>query len=136
MLGSGKAPKKIKFYLFSEHERKAQEKASHQLKTEVIEGIAIITISRPEALNALNTRFFNEMDDYISNAKNDSSLKAIIITGEGKAFVAGADIAEMVGATQLCHVVGCHSLDHTYGAAQDDRQRQHRGVYAVFRRGK
>jgi enoyl-CoA hydratase len=70
------------------------------LKTEVTDGIAIVTISRPEALNALNTRFFNEMDDYISNAKNDSSLKAIIITGEGKAFVAGADIAEMVNKSQ------------------------------------
>ena len=69
------------------------------LKTEVIEGIAVVTISRPEALNALNTRFFNEMDDYVNNLKNDPSIKALVITGEGKAFVAGADIAEMVDKT-------------------------------------
>ncbi|PLW98254.1 MAG: hypothetical protein C0591_04890 [Marinilabiliales bacterium] len=70
------------------------------LKTEVIEGIAVVTISRPEALNALNTRFFNEMDDFVSSVKNNTSVKAIIITGDGKAFVAGADIAEMVDKTQ------------------------------------
>lgn len=70
------------------------------LKTEVIEGIAVVTISRPEALNALNTRFFNEMDDFVSSVKNNTSVKAIIITGNGKAFVAGADIAEMVDKTQ------------------------------------
>ncbi len=69
------------------------------LKTEVIDGISVVTINRPEALNALNTRFFNEMDDYIASIKNDPSVKALIITGEGKAFVAGADIAEMVDKT-------------------------------------
>lgn len=70
------------------------------LKIEVTEGISVVTISRLEALNALNTRFFNEMDDYIAGVKKDTSVKAIIITGEGKAFVAGADIAEMVDKTE------------------------------------
>ena len=69
------------------------------LKTEVIDGVAVVTINRPEALNALNTRFFNEMDDYVNKIKNDPSIKALVITGEGKAFVAGADIAEMVDKT-------------------------------------
>ncbi len=69
------------------------------LKTKVTDGIAVVTISRPEALNALNTRFFNEMDDYIAKVRSDTSIKALIITGEGKAFVAGADIAEMVDKT-------------------------------------
>ena len=66
------------------------------LKPDVTDGIAVVTISRPKALNALNTRFFQEMDDYIASVKNDSSIKVLVITGEGKAFVAGADIAEMV----------------------------------------
>ncbi|MFH2142775.1 MAG: enoyl-CoA hydratase-related protein [Bacteroidota bacterium] len=66
------------------------------LKFEQQEDIGIITISRPEALNALNTRFFIEMDDVVANIRNNSEIKVMIITGEGKAFVAGADIAEMV----------------------------------------
>ena len=66
------------------------------LKTEVNDGIAVVTISRPEALNALNTRFFNEMDDLVKNMNERSDVRVMVITGEGKAFVAGADIAEMV----------------------------------------
>ncbi len=66
------------------------------LKLEIQNGIAIVTISRPQALNALNTRFFLEMDDMVANIKNNPDVKVMIITGEGKAFVAGADIAEMV----------------------------------------
>ncbi len=66
------------------------------LKTEVADGIAIVTISRPKAMNALNTMFFIEMDALMEELSKNKSVKAIIITGEGKAFVAGADIAEMV----------------------------------------
>ena len=66
------------------------------LKTEIIEGIALVTISRPEAMNALNTRFFNEMDQLVAEISENKEVKAMVITGEGKAFVAGADIAEMV----------------------------------------
>jgi len=63
----------------------------------VIEGQTItVTISRPQALNALNSTFFDEMDQCITEISGKSGLRAMIITGEGKAFVAGADIAEMV----------------------------------------
>ncbi|MCF6171523.1 MAG: enoyl-CoA hydratase-related protein [Bacteroidales bacterium] len=66
------------------------------LKTEVNDGIAVVTISRPKAMNALNTRFFNEMDQLVEEISNNKEVKVMVITGEGKAFVAGADIAEMV----------------------------------------
>jgi enoyl-CoA hydratase len=70
------------------------------LKIEKKEGIATVTINRPEALNALNTLFFNEMDRAVSELSNDPELRVMIITGTGKAFVAGADIAEMVDKNQ------------------------------------
>ena len=66
------------------------------LKAEINDGIAIVTISRPKAMNALNTRFFNEMDAMVADISTNKKVKAMIITGDGKAFVAGADIAEMV----------------------------------------
>lgn len=66
------------------------------LKPEIKDGIAIVTISRPQAMNALNSRFFIEMDDLISSLSNRNDVKVLVITGDGKAFVAGADIAEMV----------------------------------------
>jgi enoyl-CoA hydratase len=70
------------------------------LKIAVADGIATATISRPQALNALNTRFFQEMDDFIAALAARDDVRVLIVTGEGKAFVAGADIAEMSGKTQ------------------------------------
>jgi enoyl-CoA hydratase len=69
------------------------------LKLEITDGIAIVTISRPKAMNALNTRFFNEMDAMVAEVSENKEVKAMVITGDGKAFVAGADIAEMVDKT-------------------------------------
>ncbi len=58
--------------------------------------VILCTISRPEALNALNSRFFEEFNLMLDDLeKTDSTGKVLVITGEGKAFVAGADIAEM-----------------------------------------
>jgi len=60
------------------------------------EGIALITINRPKALNALNTETLNELQAAVTDAEGDDAVKVIIITGAGeKAFVAGADIAQM-----------------------------------------
>jgi enoyl-CoA hydratase len=70
------------------------------LKIAVADGVATATISRPQALNALNTRFFQEMDDFVASLAARDDVRVLIVTGEGKAFVAGADIAEMSGKTQ------------------------------------
>ena len=66
------------------------------LEIRISESIALVTIHRPEALNALNTRFFQEMDQAIAEVSANPEVKVMVITGSGKAFVAGADIAEMV----------------------------------------
>jgi enoyl-CoA hydratase len=65
------------------------------LKIQIADCIALVTISRPSALNALNTQFFNELNHFIDDIASREDVKVMIITGEGKAFVAGADIAEM-----------------------------------------
>ncbi|MGO1477897.1 short-chain-enoyl-CoA hydratase [Senegalia sp. (in: firmicutes)] len=59
------------------------------------ESIAIIKINRPKALNALNTETLIEIDKAIEDLKNDNDVNVIILSGEGKSFVAGADIVEM-----------------------------------------
>lgn len=66
------------------------------IKLQVSEGVAVATISRPQALNALNTRFFQEMDEVLADVGRRGEVKVLVLTGEGKAFVAGADLAEMV----------------------------------------
>jgi enoyl-CoA hydratase len=60
------------------------------------DGIGIITINRPQALNALNADTMAELDALVDAIAKDPSVKVVIITGAGdKAFVAGADIAYM-----------------------------------------
>ncbi|WP_055667045.1 short-chain-enoyl-CoA hydratase [Desnuesiella massiliensis] len=70
-----------------------------ELKNVILEKenkVAIVTINRPKALNALNSETLKELDILIENLENDDEVYAVIITGAGdKAFVAGADITEM-----------------------------------------
>lgn len=58
--------------------------------------IAVATINRPQALNALNSDVLTDLDELVNVVSADSDIRALVITGSGaKAFVAGADIAEM-----------------------------------------
>jgi enoyl-CoA hydratase/carnithine racemase len=64
-------------------------------------GVAIITLNRPERLNALNVQTLREVDRCFERAANDSSVRAIVITGAGRGFSAGADVKEWsAGETQ------------------------------------
>jgi len=57
--------------------------------------IAYITINRPKAMNALNSKVIEELGQAVEILEGDKSIRVCIITGEGRAFVAGADIAQM-----------------------------------------
>lgn len=59
------------------------------------DNIAILSFNRPKVLNALDSEVLCELDKAIDNIKNDDDIYVLIITGKGKAFVAGADISEM-----------------------------------------
>jgi len=65
------------------------------LKLNVSNDIAVLIISRPEAMNALNSRVFSEFNEILDGIENRDDIRAMVITGDGKAFVAGADISEM-----------------------------------------
>ena len=65
------------------------------IKTDQVDRVAIITLNRPEVLNALNVGLTRELDRAINDIEDDEGLGAIIITGSGeRAFSAGADIHE------------------------------------------
>jgi enoyl-CoA hydratase len=60
------------------------------------DGLAIITINRPDKLNALNAETIRALDAVVREVRDDEAIRAVILTGSGeKAFVAGADIAEL-----------------------------------------
>ena len=64
--------------------------------------IAYVTINRPKVMNALNQAVFSELREVFEDARDDSTIRGIILTGSGdKAFAAGADIAEMAKSTAI-----------------------------------
>ena len=70
------------------------------IKYEVKENIGFVTINRPEALNALNKTVLEELFDVFNKIDDDDAVRAVILTGEGRSFVAGADIGEMSSLTK------------------------------------
>lgn len=69
--------------------------ALENILTEIKNDVLVITINRPDKLNALNKQTIEELHDTLVDAENDKNIRALVITGSGqKAFVAGADIAE------------------------------------------
>lgn len=62
---------------------------------EIKEKVGMVKMNRPNVLNALNIETLQELSEAISHLSESDDIRVIIVTGEGKAFVAGADIAEM-----------------------------------------
>ena len=70
----------------------------NNLLMDVENEVAVITINRPKALNALNKETLEELDQCLGDIEKRKDIKVVILTGSGeKSFVAGADISEMVG---------------------------------------
>lgn len=65
------------------------------------EFVALIRLNRPKELNALNLKLMGELRDALKALDNDDSVRAIVITGNERAFAAGADIKEMAGRTSI-----------------------------------
>jgi len=66
------------------------------------DGIAVITVNRPDKRNALNAQVIVELDAALTELDADASVRGLIVTGSGeKAFVAGADISELAKATPI-----------------------------------
>jgi enoyl-CoA hydratase len=75
------------------------------IKVETCGPVGLITLNRPEALNALNSQLVKDLNQALSTFSHDDAIGCMIITGSEKAFAAGADIREMQG----------HNFPQTYG---------------------
>lgn len=71
------------------------ETREETLKTTLISGILQLTLNRQDALNALNAELLNQLHDALKQAKKNPAVRALLITGAGKAFCAGADIKQL-----------------------------------------
>ncbi len=72
--------------------------AYEYILSERLDGVALITLNRPDKLNALSFPLMEELEGALTGYENDDDIKAVILTGAGdRAFSAGADIHEMAG---------------------------------------
>jgi len=71
------------------------------IKYDVRGAVALITLNRPQALNALNTQLMQELGAALDVAERDAAIRCMVITGSEKAFAAGADIKEMQPKTYM-----------------------------------
>jgi enoyl-CoA hydratase len=69
------------------------------LLVDIQERVALITLNRPQALNALNGQLINELNQALGQLEADPQIGCIVLTGSAKAFAAGADIKEMAELT-------------------------------------
>ena len=69
--------------------------SDQKVKLHIEEGVAVLTINRPEKRNALNARVRTELFETVRSVRQMDDVRAMVITGAGDAFVAGADIAAM-----------------------------------------
>ena len=61
------------------------------------DGIATITLNRPDKLNALTFNVYAQLRDLMESLREDDEVKVVIITGEGKGFCSGGDVDEIIG---------------------------------------
>lgn len=60
-------------------------------------GVATITLSRPERLNALTFEVYRELTDTFAALRNETDVRAVVITGAGRAFCSGGDVHDIIG---------------------------------------
>jgi enoyl-CoA hydratase/carnithine racemase len=87
------------------------------LQYSVEDGIATITLSRPEKLNAFNTQMMKDMIAAFDETDGDDAVRAVIVTGAGRAFCAGADLS-----------AGAETFNYDARSAADREARMREGV--------
>ncbi len=118
-------------------EREKSEMGYENILYEKKDGIAYITFNRPKVLNALNNKTIEELRQALVDARDDSSVRVLILTGAGeKAFVAGADISELAQRTPVDgkeFSISGQSVAHTRTAGSETRH--HPGIWRIAAAG-
>src|SRR5258706_2516785 len=104
------------------HARKAQEETMpaptfETLLYAVEDGIATVTLNRPEKLNAFNTQMMRDMIAMFDETDRDDAVRCVIVTGSGRAFCAGADLS-----------AGAQTFDYDARRGEERAARQQDGV--------
>ena len=89
------------------------------LLVEIDRGVALVTLNRPEQLNAFNRQMTTELYDALSAFDADESVRVVVVTGAGRAFCAGAELgAGMVDGGDAADTASTADAARTHGAAE------------------
>jgi 2-(1,2-epoxy-1,2-dihydrophenyl)acetyl-CoA isomerase len=77
--------------------------------------VGIVTLNRPDRMNSLNFNMIKGLIDYFSEAEQDDSIRAIVLTANGRAFCTGADLVGGAGREDISTPVGMKLSAHLYG---------------------
>jgi len=69
------------------------------LRVEHADGVATVTLARPEKLNALTFGAYADLRDLLAELSRERSVRALVLAGEGRGFCSGGDVDEIIGAT-------------------------------------
>ncbi len=78
------------------------------IKYEVTEGVATVTLNRPEVYNALNDAITYELQDVFKLIARDQGVRVVVLTGEGKAFCSGQDLKAVSGTEKRSFIESLH----------------------------
>jgi enoyl-CoA hydratase/carnithine racemase len=73
---------------------------------EVRERVAYLTLNRPERLNALTFEVYRELTETFAALRDEEEVRAVVITGKGRAFCSGGDVRDIIGELQGCDIEG------------------------------
>jgi 2-(1,2-epoxy-1,2-dihydrophenyl)acetyl-CoA isomerase len=88
------------------------------LKVEVADGVAVVTLNRPEKMNPLSMEMLAELLPAFNQLRDDAGVKVVLLTGAGRAFCAGGDINDMLGGGLKLDYVSGRTLGKTIEAIQ------------------
>jgi len=88
------------------------------LKVALDEGVAILSLNRPEKFNPLSMQMLGELNEAFTALRADPEVKVVLLTGEGKAFCAGGDLNDMTSGNLKLDYVGGRTLGKTILAIQ------------------
>ncbi|MHB9858417.1 enoyl-CoA hydratase family protein [Streptomyces sp. YIM S03343] len=69
------------------------------LRVDIADGVATVTLARPETLNALTFGAYADLRDLLAELSRERSVRALVLAGEGRGFCSGGDVDEIIGAT-------------------------------------
>ncbi|HEY1488328.1 MAG TPA: enoyl-CoA hydratase-related protein, partial [Micromonosporaceae bacterium] len=90
------------------------EVAHASLLIDVSDGVAILTLNRPESLNSLDLEFKVALRDTLAKLASDDSVRAVVLTGAGRAFCVGQDLHEHVGMLERGDAAPLSTVDEHY----------------------